>query len=100
MKFFIVRFVIHDMDRRKLYLDPHVQYLEELVARGVLRASGPVIGTPEHMGVLIFAVPDRESLADALAGDPFIIHGLVNEITSMEWNPLFGIFAAESSHAS
>lgn len=75
---------------------PHVEYLGGLIAAGKLRASGPVMGQAKRAGLLVFSVDDRAELDALIAGDPFTIHGLIDELTVTEWNPLFGAFAAEA----
>ena len=76
---------------------PHVEYLRGLVARGKLRASGPATGLPLRAGLLIFTVEDRAELDALIAADPFAIEGLIEELTVIAWDPLFGAFASESS---
>jgi uncharacterized protein len=97
MRFFIVTMSHPEGDGWNRYVAAHVQYLRELVAAGVLRASGPLRGTPLRSGFLIFTAPDRAAVETLVAGDPFAIEGLITALTVVEWDPLFGAFAAESS---
>jgi uncharacterized protein YciI len=97
MRFFIVTMVHPDGDGWNRHLADHVQYLRELVAAGVLRASGPLKGTPLRSGFLLFTASDRAAVEALVARDPFAIEGLIKALTIIEWDPLFGAFAAESS---
>lgn len=76
---------------------PHVEYLKGLIEQGKLRASGPVMGQAKRAGLLVFSVEDRAELDALIAADPFAVHGLIDELTVTEWNPLFGAFAAEAA---
>lgn len=79
------------------HLVAHVAYLQDLIAAGSLRASGPLIGTPLRSGFLIFTAPDLTRVEALVAADPFAVEGLIESLTITEWDPLFGAFAAESS---
>lgn len=97
MKFYVVRFVHYDSDGWKEKLDVHLDYLESLVQKGVVRACGPLTGTPVRSALLIFSAHSREEVIEAVNGDPFMIHGLINEMTITEWDPVFGVFSSEST---
>ena len=97
MKFFVVTMTHPDGEGWGQHVMPHVEYLQALIARGKLRASGPAKGTPLRAGLLIFTVEDRAELDALIAADPFAIEGLIEELTVIEWDPMFGAFAAESS---
>ena len=97
MKFFVVTMTHPIGDGWGLHVMPHVEYLQGLVAQGKLRASGPATGLPLRAGLLIFKVEDRAELDALIAADPFAIEGLIDELTIVEWDPMFGPFAAESS---
>ena len=99
MPLFIVTLTHHDGDGWHQHLVPHVAYLEDLVTRGVLKAAGPLKGTPKRSGFLIFSAPDHEAAAALVAGDPFAIHGVNEAVAIVEWDPVFGDFAGESSGA-
>jgi uncharacterized protein len=98
-KFFVVHYVHRDLELWHKHLEPHVQYLKDAVAQGLLRASGPLRGLdpPARHGMLIFACPDRDTLIASLVKDPFHIHGVVDEMTITDWDPVFGSFSEESS---
>jgi uncharacterized protein len=55
------------------------------------------MGTKLRSGFLIFTVPDRVAVEALVAADPFAVEGLVETLTIIEWDPLFGAFAAEST---
>lgn len=97
MRFFIVTMSHPEGDGWNRHLAAHVRYLKELVAAGTLRASGRLIGTALRSGFLIFVVPDRTTVEALVAKDPFAIEGLLESLSIVEWDPLFGAFAAESS---
>lgn len=60
---------------------------------GHIKASGPLVGTDVRSAALIIEANDRSHLDAILASDPFAIHGLVEAMTVMEWDPIFGAFA-------
>jgi uncharacterized protein YciI len=71
--------------------------LQKLVEDGILRASGPLKGLPRRSGFLIMSAASRQEVEAAVSQDPFAREGLIESLTIFEWDPLFGIFAAESS---
>ena len=97
--FFLVSFLHRDLDLWRQYLEEHVSYLNRAVEEGTLRASGPVRipGDSNRHGFLIFSCSSREELIASISQDPFYTHGVIDELTMVEWDPVFGIFAAESS---
>lgn len=95
--FFVVTMTHPDGDGWARHVMPHVDYLKALVARGKLRASGPAKGLGLRAGLLIFTVADRAELDALIADDPFAREGLIEALTVIEWDPLFGAFAGESS---
>ena len=97
MRFFTVTMSHPAGDGWNRHLADHVRYLRELVAAGVLRASGPLKGTSLRSGFLIFKAEDRAAVEALVASDPFAVEGLIVQLTIVEWDPLFGAFADESS---
>jgi len=75
----------------------HLDYLREIEKEGRLRASGPFTDTPGKTAMLILSAPDREDLMALIARDPFEIHGLIEDMTVNEWDPIFGVFNDEST---
>jgi uncharacterized protein YciI len=98
--FFVVVMSHPDGDGWVGHVRAHVDYLKCLVSQGKLRASGRAISLPQRAGLLIFKVDDRAELDRLIACDPFAIEGLITDLTVVEWDPLFGVFAAESSAAT
>ena len=96
-RFFVFTMTHPDGDGWDRHVMPHVEYLRGLVEQGKLRASGPAKGLPLRAGLLLFTVADRAELDALIAADPFAVEGLIEELTVIEWDPLFGAFAAESS---
>lgn len=97
MAFFIATMTHPDGEGWNRHAAAHVAYLRGLVARGVLRASGPLKGTPLRAGFLVFTVATRADVETLVAADPFAREGLIVSLDIEEWDPLFGAFAAESS---
>lgn len=75
----------------------HVAYLQDLLREGVLRASGPLPDRPVKAALLIIAAADRAELDAIVARDPFAEHGLIADMTVEQWDPIFGVFNADSS---
>lgn len=71
----------------------HRAHLRTLVDRGLLRASGPLVGVAEPAALLIFQADDADAVRTALADDPFQRESLVADWTVTEWNPVLGVFA-------
>lgn len=97
MKFFLVTMAHPDGPGWNQHVAEHVGYLQQLVASGALRASGPLKGTPQRAGFLIFTVADRATVETLVTRDPFSIEKLIETLTIVEWDPLFGAFATDSS---
>lgn len=71
----------------------HRAYLGSLADKGVLRASGPLVGADRPSALLLFEADSEQAVRDALAQDPFQQGDHVAETTITEWNPVIGIFA-------
>lgn len=82
------------------HLEPHVRWLLEQVEKGSLLASGPTRGRDVRTALLVFAMPDETALRDLLATDPYMEHGQVSDLTITEWDPIFGVFAEDSTRAA
>lgn len=61
----------------------HVARLEEFQARGVLLMAGP-LGNPPEGALSIFT--DRAAAEEFVAGDPFVVNGVVGKWRMVEWN--------------
>ncbi len=97
MSLWVVTFTHPDEAGWQAQLMPHVDYLRQLIDQGVLRASGPMPGEADRKAMLIIAAPDRAALDAVIAADPFAEHGLIGEIAIARWDPIFGVFNADSS---
>ncbi|MBN2841260.1 MAG: hypothetical protein JXP37_09935 [Coriobacteriia bacterium] len=92
MRFFVVTYVRPDDTGGDEHLRAHVDYLNGLVEEGVLRASGPLVGTPQMSSMLILSVANRDQAHEIIAADPYVAHGVVTGFTITEWDPMFGVF--------
>ena len=97
MPFYVVRFEHPDGDGWRRELGAHIAWLRERVADGSVRASGPLPGAADRAAMLVMVAPDRTALDAIIATDPFAIHGLIQNMTVAQWDPIFGVWAAESS---
>ena len=97
MAFYIVRFEHPDAQGWQQQLGAYLGWLRDRVADGTVRASGPLVGAPDRAATLIMAAPDRAALDAIIATDPFAIHGLIENMTVTQWDPIFGAWAAEST---
>lgn len=66
----------------------HRQFLAEQLAKGILLASGPFVGSDGAL--LILEGESLEAIAALLDQDPFDIAGFIGERAITEWNPVFG----------
>ena len=74
------------LDEVLVHYDAHRAYLQQLKARGVLVASGPL--EPRYGGALLLRVPDHEveaSLDAVRDGDPYWRAGVV-QYELLAWN--------------
>lgn len=100
MPFFMVTYVHRDAEGWRKHVIPHVQYLQAQLKEGSLRASGPLVGTPDRAALLIMTAPDKQAVLDLIELDPFKIEGLVDDMTVTEWDPMFGVFSKDESRGS
>ena len=97
MAFFLVTMTHPDGDGWGRHVVPHVNYLKDLINAGKIRASGPISGLGKRAGFIIMTVEDIEEAKRLVAEDPFTTEGLVDELTILQWDPMFGVFSQESS---
>ena len=100
MAFFLVTMTHPDGDGWGRHVLPHVNYLKGLIDIGKIRASGPVTGLGKRAGFIIMTADDVDEVKRLIAADPFAIEGLIDELTIVAWDPMFGAFAAESSRGA
>lgn len=72
----------------------HREWLAELLEKGQLLASGPMVDNPEAL--LIFVWESASELAELLDNDPFDIAGFIGSRSIQQWNPVFGPFSSFS----
>lgn len=78
----------------------HLDWLHAQVQAGALLASGPPRRTDgARAGFLIAKATDEAAAREWITGDPYVVHGLAEELTITGWDPIFGAFAHESSLA-
>lgn len=97
MAFFVVTMSHPNGPEWDKHVRSHVDYLRNLIDQGKVRASGRAIGLPLRSGLIVFHVADRTELDQLIADDPFARAGIIAELSITEWDPLFGIFAQDSS---
>jgi len=68
------------------YFPAHRARLDAFHARGAVLAAGP-IGNPPQGAMAIFIT--REQAEEFIAGDPFVVNGLVSKYRLEEWNAIF-----------
>ncbi len=90
MAVFIVKLEHPDEEGWRRWLKPHVDWLYEQVDAGVIVASGPSRGTTVRQGLLVMRADDEKALRSILATDPFWRNGIVEDLTIVEWDPIFG----------
>lgn len=100
MAFFMVTYAHLDEDRWREHLTPHMQWLQDRVADGSLKASGPLVGKPGRQAMLIMVGADRQAVLNIIESDPFKIEGLVDDLSVCEWDPMFGCFATDPARGS
>ena len=99
MAFFLVTVTHPDGEGWARHVLPHVQYLQGLIDTGKIKASGPVKGLRKRAGFIIVTVDSRDEVEQLVAADPFAIEGLIDELTILEWDPMFGSLANDASRA-
>ena len=67
----------------------HRDYLAGLVEAGSLTLSGPYVGGAAG-ALLLFEVETEQDVRALVDADPFVVEGLVTEITVREWLPVLG----------
>ena len=99
MAFFLVTMTHPDGEGWGQHVMAHVAFLQVLIEAGKIRASGPVTGLGKRAGFIVMTVDSREEAERLIAQDPFAIEGLIDELTILAWDPMFGAFAEDASRA-
>lgn len=85
MATFIREIAMEPGDARRLEVRPaHREYVHELFERGAIRMSGPL--ADETGAVLVYEAPDEAAARELVAGDPYVLEGVVREVSLREWN--------------
>ena len=90
MPFFLVTMTHPDGEGWALHVAAHVAFLMRLIDAGQIRVSGPVKGLGKRAGFIIMAAADLDEAHLLISQDPFAIEGLIDELTILEWTPMFG----------
>jgi hypothetical protein len=75
------------MARAREHFAAHRARLDAFHARGVLAMAGPFT---EHSKGAMGIFTTREAAEEFVAGDPFVVHGVVARWTLQEWNQVLG----------
>lgn len=98
--FFVFTFVHRKLDLWQQYRDDHLAWLHRQADAGAVRASGPftdVIGTGVLAAMIVVRADDETAARAVIASDPFMRHGVTEDLVVRPWNPFIGAFAAETS---
>ena len=90
---FIVTMTHPDGDGWVQHIAAHVAFLQRLIVAGKIRVSGPAMGLGKRAGFIIRTVADAEEAGSLIEQDPFAIEGLIDDLTILEWTPMFGSLA-------
>ena len=96
MAYFLVTMTHPDGEGWAQHVRAHVDYLLGLIEDGRIRASGPATGLGKRAGFILMTVDSLEEAHRLVAADPFAIEGLIDELTILEWNPMFGSLAGKT----
>ena len=67
----------------------HRDYLAEVTERGGLLLSGPHVGG-EPAALIVFEADTEDDARALIDADPFVLEGLVADVTVREWEPVSG----------
>jgi hypothetical protein len=93
MAFFLVTMTHPDGEGWGRHVASHVAFLKSLIEAGKVRASGPVTGLGKRAGFIIVTSDDRNEIEQLVAQGPFSIAGLIDDLTILAWDRMFGAFA-------
>lgn len=85
-------YVADSAEARDAARPAHREYLAGVTERAGLLLSGPHVGG-EPGALLVFEAPTEDDARELTANDPFVLQGLVAEITMREWEPVSGRLA-------
>lgn len=100
MSFYLVTMTHPDGDGWGEHVVAHIGFLKRLIDAGKIRVSGPVTGLGKRAGFIIMTVASVEEARSLIEQDPFAVEGLIDELTIVEWSPMFGSLDGERAAAS
>ncbi len=71
------------LEKARLHFPEHRKRLDAFHARGILLMAGPLMN-PTDMALGVFT--SREAAEEFIAGDPFVVNGVVAKWSIREWN--------------
>ncbi|MCS6863503.1 MAG: YciI-like protein [Gemmataceae bacterium] len=80
--------------RRQPYRAAHLAHAWAAVERGVLVLGG-AFAHPVDGAVLLFACDSPQPVYEFVAGDPYVVNGLVKKWTVREWTTVVGLGASQ-----
>ena len=93
MPFFLVTMTHPDGEGWGQHVAAHVGFLNRLIEAGQIRVSGPVTGLGKRAGFIIMTVADFDEARALIEQDPFAVEELIDDLTIVEWTPMFGSLA-------
>ena len=90
LSFFLVTMTHPDGEGWGRHVAAHVAFLKRLIDAGQIRVSGPVTGLGKRAGFIIMTLTNIEEARALIEQDPFSVEGLIDELTIVEWTPMFG----------
>lgn len=90
LPFFLVTMTHPDGEGWGQHVTAHVAFLKRLIEARQILVSGPVNGLGKRAGFIITTVADIAEARALIGQDPFAIEGLIDELTIVEWTPMFG----------
>ena len=97
--FFLAQFVHRDLATWRPHLAAHMQWLHDQQEAGTVAASGPVTNRPDEVlaAMILLRAADEDAARTVLGTDPFMVHGVTEDLTMTGWNPFIGVFADETT---
>lgn len=87
------RYIADSAEARDAVRPAHREYLAGLTGRGELALSGPYVDD-EPGALLVFEAATKEAAVALTAADPFVVEGLVAEVTVRQWQAVSGRLAS------
>ncbi len=90
MSYYLVTMTHPDGEGWGAHVAAHVAFLKRLIDDGQIRVSGPIKGLDKRAGFIIMNVGSIDEARALIEQDPFAREGLIDELTIVEWTPMFG----------